>query len=90
MYTPIFQKRFEKDVKLMQKRNANIETLKNIISKLLAGEPLEDKHRPHKLSGNYAGLWECHVKPDWLLIYRIDDDLKEITFARTGTHSDLF
>ena len=90
MYTPIYQKRFEKDVKLMNKRKKKFDVFKEVISKLINEEELDIKYKPHKLSGNYTGLWECHIKPDWLLIYNIDYSTKEITFIRTGTHSDLF
>jgi len=51
---------------------------------------LPPKYKPHILSGNYSGHWECHIKPDWLLIWLQDDNSKTITFVRTGTHSDLF
>ena len=90
MYTPIYQKRFEKDVKLMKKRSKKFDVFKEVMSKLINEEELDIKYKSHKLSGNYSGLWECHIKSDWLLIYNIDYPTKEITFIRTGTHSDLF
>ena len=90
MFTPNYQTRFRKDVKLMKKRNMDFETFKVIVNKLLNGEKLDAKYKPHKLSGNYSGFFECHIKPDWLLIYRVDNKVKEITFVRTGSHSDLF
>jgi mRNA interferase YafQ len=87
---PSYTKRFEKDVKTMKKRGKNINKLKQIIIKLVKGEILEAKYKDHKLIGNYTDRRECHIEPDWLLIYKLipQDDL--IIFERTGTHSDLF
>ena len=82
--------KFKKDFKLAQKRGMPMQELKSIIEKLAAGETLEAKHRDHTLSGNYAMFRECHIRPDWLLIYRINDDALELLAHRTGTHSDLF
>jgi len=82
--------KFKKDFKLAQKRGLPMQELKNIIEKLAAGKTLETKHRDHALSGNYAVFRECHIRPDWLLIYRINDDALELLAHRTGTHSDLF
>lgn len=98
MRTPIYTNKFEKDVKLCQKRGYKFDEFKKVLSKLINDEPLESKHRPHLLSGNYSGFWECHIKPDWLLIYQLSENLDQegniveafITFVRTGTHSDLF
>lgn len=81
---------FKKDYKLALKRKLNIELLQNVISKLANGEKLDSKYNDHSLSGNWAGFRECHIQPDWLLIYRIDDDVLVLTLSRTGTHSDLF
>jgi mRNA interferase YafQ len=79
---------FKRDVKLAQKRKKDMELLKNIMTKLVNEEILEHKHRDHKLTGDYKHHRECHIEPDWLLIYRTT--AKEIFFERTGTHSDLF
>lgn len=84
MYKPAYTTQFSKD----RKRGKNPEKLKLVIRSLLAGEPLNPLHRNHKLVGNYAGRWECHIESDWLLIYKLQADL--IIFERTGTHSDLF
>ena len=70
-------------------------TVKNTIQfkkdyKLANGEPLDDKHHDHALSGDWIGHRECHILPDWLLVYRIEDDVLVLTLTRTGTHSDLF
>ena len=85
-----YSAKFKKDFKLAQKRGMPIQELKNIIEKLAAGKTLETKHRDHALSSNYAVFRECHIRPDWLLIYRINDDALELLAHRTGTHSDLF
>ena len=67
-----------------------MEELKAVIDKLANGQELEPKHCDHSLSGNYAMFRECHIRPDWLLIYRINNDTLEMVAQRTGTHSDLF
>lgn len=82
--------RFQKDLKLAQKRGYNLELLTNIVRKLAAGEELPAKNRDHPLIGNYAGCRECHISPDWLLIYEIEDSELILYLTRTGTHSDLF
>ena len=82
--------RFKKDYKLAMRRNLNIDLLDDIIRALSRGETLPEKNKDHELTGNWAGHRECHITPDWLLIYRIDDDVLVLTLARTGTHSDLF
>ena len=64
--------------------------LQEIVSKLVADQPLTPRHRPHVLKGEYNGFWECHIRPDWLLIWYRDEEALELRFARTGTHSDLF
>ena len=81
---------FKKDHKLAKRRRLDINLLKEIISKLANGDPLEPKHKDHPLSGNWAGHRECHIQPDWLLVYRYEDDVLVLTLTRTGTHSDLF
>lgn len=81
---------FKKDYKLAQKQGLDIKLLKDIVSKLANGETLPEKHRDHNLTGNWLGFRECHIRPDWLLIYRIDEGVLTLTLSRTGTHSDLF
>jgi len=88
MLLPIRTSQFKRDAKLAQKRGKNMELLKKIMIKLVQEEILDIKHRDHKLTGNYKDHRECHIEPDWLLIYRTT--AKEIFFERTGTHSDLF
>jgi mRNA interferase YafQ len=87
---PSYTKRFEKDLKTMQKRGKNMDKLKEIITKLVNQQPLDIKHKDHKLIGNYANRRECHIEPDWLLIYKLTPQDNMIIFERTGTHSDLF
>lgn len=82
--------RFQKDLKRIAKRGYDTELLSAVIKKLANGEPLEQKHHDHVLTGNYIGYRECHITPDWLLIYEISDDTLLLYLTRTGTHSDLF
>ncbi len=82
--------RFQKDLKRIEKRGYNISLLTEIIKKLAGGEQLPEKNKDHNLSGDYAGCRECHITPDWLLIYEIADDQLILYLTRTGTHSDLF
>ena len=89
-YTIKHTTQFKKDYKLAKKRHLDTDLLKDIITKLANGEILPDKYRDHALSGNWIGHRECHINPDWLLIYRYEDDVLVLTLARTGTHSDLF
>ena len=81
-------KRFEKELKRALKRGKDLDKLWEIVELLLDNKPLEKRHRPHPLSGNYATAWECHIEPDWLLIWNQEDD--QLVLSRTGTHSDLF
>lgn len=79
---------FEKDVKRAKKRGLDLSKLKDIIKLLIEEKPLPKNCRDHNLAGNYIGHRECHIQPDWLLIYK--QDSSTIIFVRTGTHSDLF
>lgn len=81
---------FKKDLKLAKKRGFKIEHLRDVVNMLASEQKLDEKYRDHGLIGNYNGFRECHVEPDWLLIYRISQDLLELFLFRTGTHSDLF
>ena len=80
--------RFEKDLKRAIKRGKDLDKLWKIVEQLLNNKPLEKRHRPHPLSGNYATAWECRIEPDWLLIWNPEVD--QLVLSRTGTHSDLF
>jgi mRNA interferase YafQ len=88
MLKPSFTKQFDRDIKRMLKRGKEIEKIKSLISKLINEERLESKYYDHKLISNYEGRRECHIEPDWLLIYKLEKE--KIIFERTGTHSDLF
>ncbi|MDD4149736.1 MAG: type II toxin-antitoxin system YafQ family toxin [Bacteroidales bacterium] len=90
MYKVSYTKKFEKSLKLCQKRGLNIELAKSAIEILETDGKLPDKFKPHKLSGNYEGLWECHLKSDWLLIWSQNDTELLLIMTDTGTHSDLF
>jgi mRNA interferase YafQ len=88
MLIPIYEKRFSKEVQKAQKRGKDMEKLKDIIQLLLNKKALPIKNRNHKLKGNFKNYWECHIEPDWLLIYKITST--EVIFSRTGSHADLF
>ena len=85
-----YTKKFKKEYKKIQKRGFDIQKLKIVVDMLRKQQPLPDKYRNHKLSGEYANCWECHIEPDWLLIYIIENDILTLTLTATGTHSDLF
>ena len=89
-YTVKPTSQFKKDYKLAMKRGLDISLLEDIIAKLALGESLPEKNRDHALSGNWNGYRECHILPDWLLIYKLEDNVLILTLARTGTHSNLF
>jgi mRNA interferase YafQ len=81
-------RRFERDLKRVKKRGKRLEKLKAVTDTLLSGQTLPPRYRVHQLSGNWQGFRECHVEPDWLLIWEQGEDFLILT--RTGTHSDLF
>ena len=90
MLTPIYSTRFLKDLKRCKKRGLDLRKLESIVIDLQNEVQLDSKFRVHPLHGEYLGHMECHIEPDWLLIYLTDKGQKEIYFIRTGTHSDLF
>lgn len=90
MYTVKPTTKFQRDLKRIQKRGYDISLLTDVIKKLAAGEQLPERNKDHSLSGDYVGCRECHVTPDWLLIYEIVDETLVLYLTRTGTHSDLF
>lgn len=90
MYTIKPSGRFKKDLKIIAKRGYDINLLTNLIKLLADGLPLPEKHRDHALTGNWLNYRECHITSDWLLIYKIENDILVLTLTRTGTHSDLF
>ena len=89
-YIVKFTTQFKKDYKLAKRRGLNIKLLQEIVKKLAMGEMLDDSYKDHALSGKWIGYRECHIQPDWLLIYHINKDVLVLTISRTGTHSDLF
>ena len=82
--------KFQKDIKRIKKRGYDISLLTDVLKKLSAREPLPAKNNDHSLSGNFEGCRECHITPDWLLIYKISQNSIYLYLTRTGTHSDLF
>lgn len=90
MLTPIFTTSFKKDFKKISKQKKNLELIANVIKKLSLGEILEGKYKDHLLIGDYKGKRECHLAPDWLLIYEIEKKEKNLILYRTGSHSELF
>lgn len=90
MYSIKTTNRFKKDFKLCEKRNYDFSFFDEVFDELMELGKLTQKNKPHILSANYSNHWECHIKPDWLLIWLQDEDEKTITLVRTGTHSDLF
>ena len=85
-----FSNKSKNDLKLAKKQNKNIDKLFIVIEKLANQEKLDDKYRDHPLIGEYKGLRECHIEPDWLLIYYIENNTLTLVLARLGSHSDLF
>lgn len=86
----ILSNRFKKDLKLMRKRNIDKKPLDEIVEMLLRDEKLPDRCRDHALSGEYIGIRECHIRPDWLLLYELSGDKLVLILNRTGSHSDIF
>ena len=80
--------RFRRDERRVRRRGKDIDQIDNIVANLLSGEALDLRHRAHQLIGNWYPLWECHIEPDWLLVW--EDDGDTITLRGTGTHTDIF
>ena len=78
----------KKDFKRLQKRGSDMSRLRNVVASLAAGEKLDEQYHDHPLKGKFAGFRECHLAPDWLLVYLLTED--ELALTRTGTHADLF
>ena len=85
-----FTTQFKRDLKRAKKQGKDMESLFTVIETLANGEPLAAKYRDHDLTGNYKGCRECHVDPDWLLIYEIDNGTLVLMLYRTGSHAELF
>jgi len=90
MYKIVVSKQFEKDFKLAKKRGLDLTRLETVVNLLASGKVLPKRYRDHSLGGNYRDFRECHIQPDWLLIYRIEKDELMLFLFRTGSHSDLF
>lgn len=89
-YELILTGKFKKSLKLAKKRGLDITLLNSVVEKLLQGIPLEEKYKDHELKGKFKGFRECHIQPDWLLMYLLEDDILTLTLVDTGTHADLF
>ena len=89
-YEVFYTSQFKKSLKLCFRRGLNLKEFTTVLDILQEKGELPSKYRPHKLQGKYKGCWECHINPDWLLIYIKDTEIRIISLQRTGTHSDLF
>ena len=89
-YRLVLTGKFKKSLKLAKKRGLDIGLMENVVDTLLQGLPLDEKYRDHELKGKYKGFRECHIQPDWMLIYLQEDDILTLTLVDTGTHADLF
>ena len=89
MLTVKFTTAYKKSYKLMKKRGKNLSLLEEVIDTLRQGKALEERFRDHELKGNLKGFRECHIQPDWLLTYLIENDILTLTLVDTGSHSDL-
>lgn len=81
---------FKASYKLAKKRGLDISLLEDVVEKLRTDKPLEKKYHNHELAGKFKGVWECHIQPNWLLLYYKDKDVLVLTLVDTGTHSDIF
>ena len=89
MYRIVYTARMKRDARLMAKRGKDMSKLINVLSILSSGKPLPRKNKDHQLSGNLRDFRECHIEPDWLLLYQIFDDQLILSATATGTHADL-
>lgn len=89
-YGIVLTSMFKKDLRSAKKRGYNLSLLNDVVDTLAMGQTLAEKYKDHSLIGNYKGCRECHITPDWLLIYEISDNELILYLTRTGTHSDLF
>ena len=90
MLEVVLSNQFKKDLKLAKKRGRNLDLPDSVVNTLANGEKLPDKNHDYELSGEYRGFRECHIQPDWLLVYRINNDEIFLFLSRAGSHSDLF
>ena len=89
-YEVRFTRQFKRDLRLAKKQGKDLDKLYDVIEQLASGETLDEKYRDHELKGEYEGSRECHVEPDWLLVYEILDDVLVLVLYRLGSHSELF
>lgn len=93
MREPIFKNKFKKDLARCKARSCDIDEFKEVLRYLVTVQPLPEKYKDHPLKGNYdgiGGIRDCHIRPDWLLIYKIEEENNQLILYRTGTHADLF
>jgi mRNA interferase YafQ len=90
MYEIEYTNSFKKDYKRILKRGYKMELLSNLFEQLMSDGNVNPVYKPHKLHGSYTGYWECHIQPDWLLIWEVDEERRCVILHYTGTHSDLF
>lgn len=90
MYIVKYTTAYKKSYKLMKKRGLDLSLLDNVVDMLRQGKQLDVNYRDHELSGKFKGFRECHIKPDWLLIYLVENDILTLTLVDTGTHADIF
>lgn len=89
-YAVKFTNQFKKDLKLAKKQNKDLDKLFEVVNILASGGTLDARYRDHDLAGNYKGTRECHIEPDWLLVYEIRDEVLVLMLYRLGTHSELY
>lgn len=89
-YQLILTNKFKKGLKLAKRRGLDIKLLETLVEKLLHGIPLDEKYKDHELKGKFKGFCECHIQPNWLLIYLVEEEVLTLTLIDTGTHADLF
>jgi len=90
MYRITYTHQFKKDLRRCQKRGLEMAALRTVVQLLAQTGTLPQTYRPHKLSGTLSGYWECHIKPDWLLLWQQNDDELVLLMTNTGTHADIF
>lgn len=90
MYTVKFTAAFKRKYKMLKKRGQDLSLLDEVVDQLRQGKQLDRKYHDHELKGTWKGFHECHIKPDWLLIYLIDKEIITLTLVDTGSHSELF
>jgi mRNA interferase YafQ len=90
MLARAYTRQFERDLKRLRRGGYDLPQLKTVMASLISREPLESRFKNHKLTGNWQGRRECHIRPNWLLMYKVDPEANLIIFERTGSYSDLF